>query len=324
MRAHHFFIIPVLLAAVCLGVCPTAHGAAGIRLLDKARVDSGEVRLGEIAKVFADSGDMEKRLVSIVVAKSPLPGRTRALSARTVGLRLRQNGVDTEKVSFSGPGSVVVERSCTRVKKKRILNAVVDHLLEKMPWNPMDVAMDVFVPEDVILPAGELSIHVETMGHPDYLGKMLLPVFLSIDNRMERRVMVTVDIHVTKDVVVTTRPLRRFEPIRESDLKVERRDLSHLSPEAIFDPARVRGARTRKALDVNTVLTRYLVEMPPVVKRGDVVQMVLETGSLTVSARGVVKSREGRPGASVLVTNAGSKKTVTARVVDSRTVRVEF
>jgi flagella basal body P-ring formation protein FlgA len=165
---------------------------------------------------------------------------------------------------------------------------------------------------------------VETLGRPDYLGKVLVPVLLSINGVLEKRLMISADIRVNLDVVVLKRPFRRFETIRESDLKIERRDISRLSKETIFDPARAVGARTRKALDVNTVLTHYLVEMPPVVKKGDVVRVVLQTDCLDISTTGIVKSREGRRGSRIMVTNSGSRKTIFAKVLDSKTVRVEF
>jgi len=84
------------------------------------------------------------------------------------------------------------------------------------------------------------------------------------------------------------------------------------------------GKRTRKAIDANTVLRPDLIEFPPLVKRGDVVTVVAESGGLRITALGVVKERSGRRGDRIRVENLDSKKSIYAQVVDSKTVKVDF
>jgi flagella basal body P-ring formation protein FlgA len=91
----------------------------------------------------------------------------------------------------------------------------------------------------------------------------------------------------------------------------------------ITDPDSVLGKRTRRAIGSNTVMRANLVESPPLVKRGDVVVILAESGALRITALGQVK-KKGRLGESIPVMNYDSKKVVYARVIDSNTVKVEF
>jgi len=66
-----------------------------------------------------------------------------------------------------------------------------------------------------------------------------------------------------------------------------------------------------------------IVELPPMVKRNDRVSIVAESESLRITAVGEVKE-SGSRGERVKVVNLNSNKEIFARVLDSKTVRVEF
>jgi flagella basal body P-ring formation protein FlgA len=71
------------------------------------------------------------------------------------------------------------------------------------------------------------------------------------------------------------------------------------------------------------VLRANLVEMPPLVKRGDVVVIVAETKGLKITALGQVK-KKGAMGDRIPVVNFESQKVLYARVMDANTVKVDF
>jgi flagella basal body P-ring formation protein FlgA len=100
-------------------------------------------------------------------------------------------------------------------------------------------------------------------------------------------------------------------------------DLAKLPSDVITDPEMILGKRTRRAIGAKTPLRANLVEFPPLVKRGDVVVIIVETGGLKITALGQVK-KKGRLGESIPVINYDSKKILYARVLDSSTVKVEF
>ena len=123
--------------------------------------------------------------------------------------------------------------------------------------------------------------------------------------------------------MVTRRPLGRHKPITEDDIKLQKMDLARLPSGAITDPDAVLGKRTKRAIGAQTVLRANLVELPPLVKRGDMVMIVAESDGLLITALGQVK-KKGRRGERIPVINLDSKKVLYARVLDSNTVKVEF
>ncbi len=100
-------------------------------------------------------------------------------------------------------------------------------------------------------------------------------------------------------------------------------DLADLPSDVITDPEAVLGKRTRRAIGAKTVLRPNLVELPPLVKRGDVVMIIAETQGFRITTMGQVK-KKGALGDRIPVINFDSKKVLYARVIDSNTVKVDF
>jgi flagella basal body P-ring formation protein FlgA len=124
-------------------------------------------------------------------------------------------------------------------------------------------------------------------------------------------------------VVVSKKPLRKHKPLDEDDIELRKMDLADLPSNVITDPQAVLGKRTRRAIGSKTILRTDLIELPPIVKRGDIVVIVAESNGIRITALGKAKSK-GRLGERIPVENFDSKKVLYARVVDSRTVEIEF
>ncbi|MBZ0252787.1 MAG: flagellar basal body P-ring formation chaperone FlgA, partial [Candidatus Methylomirabilis sp.] len=92
---------------------------------------------------------------------------------------------------------------------------------------------------------------------------------------------------------------------------------------AFASPEEVAGRRARQMLDVGAVLYANAVDMPPLVRRGSMVNLVIESAQLSISTLGEVK-QNASAGESVRVQNVGSGKVVVGVVVDAQTVKVRF
>ena len=94
-------------------------------------------------------------------------------------------------------------------------------------------------------------------------------------------------------------------------------------PNVVVDVDNVVGKRTTRAIKAGVILRTDMVELPPLVKRGDVVVIIAESEGLKVTALGKAKHR-GHRGEKIAVENLDSRKEVFARVLDASTVKVDF
>jgi len=325
---YRFFLCLSICCAIFLtGMLPRVSeaGLITIRGLEKAEINSDVIYLGKIAKIGGDDPALVQRLKKIIIARAPLPGKSRRLNENYIRLRLKQDKIDLSQIRLAAPKGIVVTRGFVEVTKEDISRAVSDFIYANIPWDREKVKIrTIRVGDSVILPKGKVTYSVEPLKNTDYKGSVPLPLHFKVNGSFQKRILVTADIEVLAEVVVTKRPLRRNRRITEDDIEMREKNLAELPRNIIFDCEEVLGKRAKRNIDANRVLRSGLIEFPPLVKRGDVVQLIAESGGLRITTLGMVKQREGRRGERVRIENIDSKKSLYGRVLDAKTVKVDF
>jgi flagella basal body P-ring formation protein FlgA len=111
------------------------------------------------------------------------------------------------------------------------------------------------------------------------------------------------------DVAVLTRALQRGETVRASDVAVERRPRSEVTPEHAVRADQVIGLAAKQALRGGQPLRRIDLVRPEMVKRDETITLIYEVPGILLTTRG--KALEaGAEGEIVSVLNIQSKRTV--------------
>jgi flagellar basal body P-ring formation protein FlgA len=295
-----------------------------IDLAETARVDGDQILLGQIARLHGGDAALIERLNSLDVGRSPMPGHSRRVDTRHLKLRLKRQGLAAGSVRFTGVNTVTVTRQALRIARERIEAVVGDWVWAHQPWPREQVRIRrIQTVGEVTLPAGAVTYRIDAPERPDFLKALPVVIHFKVDGRDAKRVWASVTLEVIAPVVVSRTPLARYQTIDETDIQVRMMDMAALSGPVITDPAAVVGKRMRRNIAANTALRTDLVEFPPLVRRGDVVTIVAESDGLRITARGEVR-KKGRQGERIGVVNLDSGKTIYARVLDPRTVRVDF
>jgi len=308
---------------VVLGLEPSAN-MVELHLHPATQVKGPDILLKQIADVRCSDPQQLEKLRQLAVAKSPLPGRSRQLRSKYVQLRLRQFGFDPEHVKLSGARTTVVTARSMEVKEAEVRRIAADFVHKANLWGTARVTItDIQVGSDRLFPPGRLSYRVIPPKGPKQIGMLRLAVLFEVDGWFRKSIPAVVRIAVLTDVVVARRPIGRYKPISEKDVKLQRQDLTDLPAHIFTDLNEVIGKRSKRMIQANTVLRHDMIETPPLVHRGSMVLIVAESGGLKVTTVGEVKS-SGYLGQRVKVVNLDSKKKIFARVVDENTVRVDF
>jgi flagellar basal body P-ring formation protein FlgA len=222
-------------------------------------------------------------------------------------------------------GRPVQAVKATTVVAPAAVNAAVKAFIERhAPWKADQLKITRLTFDQASsVPAGKLGFQVTAPLHTDWLGPIPFRVGITVDGQVAEKVVVPATIQVWSDVVQTVKPLGRFQPIEADDIVVKKMNLACVPANVIVTVDQVLGQRARHNIAANTVLRRDQVESQPVVRRGDVVQMVAESAVLKVAVKGMAREN-GAVGDRIRVMNLSSKKIVYARVVDQQTVQVEF
>ncbi len=295
-----------------------------IRFRDQVEIENDEVLLGQIASIESSDSQLVQQLKDIVIGKAPLPGKTRQYDQRYLKMRLKQHHNDLADVNLELPRVVRVLRSHVEISKHQIEKIVSDFIAQNIPPENKTVRInEINVSESVVLSKGRITYKVSSPDSRQLMGTCPIAVNFSVNGHLEKKVWTTATVEVWGPVVVTRKPLGRYKPITEDDIMLQTMDLTNLSANVLTDLEAVLGKRTKRAIGAQTPLRADSIELPPLVKRGDLVVIIAQSKGLKITTRGVVK-KKGCLGDRIPVVNVDSKKVLYARVIDSNTVQVDF
>ncbi len=296
-----------------------------ISVFRTSEVNRDDIRLGDISDITGQDAKFIKKLNGVAIGRSPLPGKSRSIDEDRIRLRLKQYDIDEARARLEVPDNAQVTRGSAVVSEIKIREVVMAYIAQVLPLQQNGIRVkDIQIRKEVVVPKGHITFQVEPPANSDFCGKTPFSVSIFVEGEFERKIWAVADIEILKEVLVTTKPLKRYREITEDDIEVREMDMAELPSQTLTDYGDILGKRARKNIPLNTVLRADMIEFPPLVKRGDMVVVIAESAGLRITAMGIVKEREGRLGERIRVENVDSKRSIYAQVVDSKTVKVDF
>jgi len=284
----------LLVAAILLlqPALTTAQGQTVVRIAPAAEIKGDRILLSQVAQIAGPDPLLIARLGNIDIGRAPLPGRKKVIESRHILARMNKStGGLPADIGLDFPQRLEVSRKAVTVTKEKIVAIAAAWVLARVPWDQENVRVaKAQANSAVVLPQGRVAYQVKSPAKLDFLNTIALAVEFLVDGRAVKRAWVTLNLEVIAPVVVVRKPMGRYQPIESQDVTVVLKDLAKLPSGYFPDPAEVSGKRVKRTVYGNTVLRADLVELPPLVKRGDVVTIIAEAGALRVSRPGA-KSR---------------------------------
>ncbi len=293
-------------------------------LMQNANIRGDKIFLGDIARIESGDPVYKRKLEAVVMGRSPLPGKSRIIGANHIAARLRQNKFNLSNIRLGAVRKTVAVRDFTMISKAKIEKCVKDFIYENMPWERERATIkNVRVGKNAVLPSGKADYKADIPKNTRFLGSFPVAVSFYVDGKFEKKIWTSARMEVITGVVAAAKPIGRYKPISKNDLCLRKMDISSLPSNAITNIDEAVGKRTKRKIDVNSVIRADMIEIPPLIRRGDVVTIIAESESLRITTLG--KAREkGRRGDRIKVVNINSKKELFALVLNSNTVAVNF
>jgi flagella basal body P-ring formation protein FlgA len=315
--------------AVLMGFAGSVHAGQGapdavIRVKESAVVRGTEVFLGDIATIETADRSLAERLGVLPIGQAPLPGLSRTFDPSIITIKLRQYKIDPAGLQIESPRSVMLSGAHRVISSEEIFQAakrsvLADHGKEA---GRITVRADT-LPPDLVVPPGDLELKARPRLTSVGLGSIPVVVEAWVDGRLYRTTSLSVKLSLLREVVVANHPLPRHAVVQASDVRLERRDIALMSHEPLDDPTLAIGRRTTRMLAMGDAVAADAVEFPPLVRKGDVVTLVVESPGLLVTAKGVAQE-QGTAGQLVRVKNIASGREILGTVESERMVRVGF
>lgn len=219
--------------------------------------------------------------------------------------------------AFAGQGAD------TQTVGKDDMRGIVYQTLSKCMkgFDPSSV-VDLRLPEDVVLPAGQLAHNVQD-GRVEPDGKFSMRIAFSVGGEEKRSAWIWGKVKRTVKVLVAARPMKRMTTVTDDDVQLAEVEARADSDGALSDPPEAIGMVLTRQLASGTPIKAEFLRQQKVINRGDAVKIIAKAPGLMVTALG--KAREdGLLGGLVKVENIKSGKVVTASVVSDGVVEVGF
>jgi len=204
-------------------------------------------------------------------------------------------------------------------------NIFTEIVLENSPWPRQDVGIANFNarPASLDLPPGTMTYRVNQMPRDSRPGRKTVTAIILVDDNEQAQVRMHGDLQLFAEVVCTTRRLARNDIITASDLMTVRQEISLLDKGLVLKPEQVIGQKLKTSLRAGAVLSRHLLESPPLVMRGEMVTITARSDTVRITTPGEARSTAGL-GETIKVKNLMSRREIFARVVGSGLVETDF
>lgn len=136
-------------------------------------------------------------------------------------------------------------------------------------------------------------------------------------------VYVPAQIDVYEDILTSARPLLRGQRIAAHDIQVSHRKASKLSVSYFHQPSEIIGMVAKRGIPAGRPFSLQLIAPPRLVRRGQDVTLIAETGVLSVRMKGKALS-DGAAGDVIRVKNSTSNRVVEGVVTAMGVVKVKM
>jgi len=281
---------------------------------DRIMVDDDVVRLGDLFQEQLSDGD-------VAVAQAPKAGQTLTLDARFLQQVARAYRLSWKPSKYQ---KITIGRMSQRVTAPMVRDAVAAAVQERMGTSSdLDIALDggdleFDLPTDV-----ENSVAVSAINFNPSSNRFAAVLVAPADGPpvIQRNVFGTV--YEMAQIPVPKRLISAGDVIAADDLEWQAVHLTRLSGNSLTDAEQLVGRMAKRPLKAGQILRQSDVAVSPVIRKNDLIRLVVKTGQMTLSVQGKAM-QDAAMGQTIRVVNVNSNRQLTGTVIDAGTVAIGF
>ncbi len=303
----------------------------------KALVETAKPRLflGDLA-TCAGMASICDEAYGVDVGPSPEPGKSQVLHQDRLSAMLAREWPDAS-LAVQAPKVVKITSTFAEIDEQEILGALkaaVDGRLQGQDRYQLTVEK-LALSQAVKLRPGAFHLEFPSLkgdfgSNSEWLAKNLagtqhLEVQCIYDDLADggRSFTVQATFALKQKLPVAARALDKGEVIRAEDLADEWVEMNHNSTKLAISDVQLVGRRLKRPVPAMKAIEVSQVEVPKVVKRGQLLKLVVRGKGLDVSGQ-VVAQGDGGSGQTIEAVYPATKKRLRVRVIDSSTVEYAF
>ncbi|MGD2016505.1 MAG: flagellar basal body P-ring formation chaperone FlgA [Planctomycetota bacterium] len=282
-----------------------------------------EISVDEIAQVQGDDQDVVARIREASLGYAPAPGYHRTLRADLLHAALRRSFPEVD-LTFAGSPRCVVSCATTTIDGATITAEASKALRASLAGADAEARPILDLP-DLIVPAASSAPRLVVSHRPDLLfpGTQEVPVEIWIGERLYRTVRVRFTVTIWQRQAVLKQAVPAGTQLIPAMFKVVRTPVTTGGGLQTLELPELSGAVANRALAGGSPVQERDVKRVTLVKRGDLVQVVVRSGGVVVKDVGEAQSN-GRMGERVRVVLRSSGRELLAVVRGAKSLEVKL
>lgn len=318
------YLLVLFLSAIASAQQVTVFSEPTVLIATETVARKERLTLGDVAQISAVDAQTGVRLRAIELGYAPDAGAVRELKLASIALAITAAGFTPGTVRVEGPEAAIIRRATQVIDPTYIREAV-----ERAIVNDARAAgtaarlVRLDLPPTIEVPAGATEVRAAIGGGRDLFAPFIASIEIWAEGRLLRRLSANAQAEAYAQVLVALHDLPSGARLREEDVTVEMRRLERAASAYLREVKALRGVAMRRGLARGEALTGDAVIADIVVKPGDPVRIIGQSGRVYVEVKGEARAA-GHVGDRIQVKNAQSGILLQAIIEDEGVVRVRF
>ncbi|MCF6159503.1 MAG: flagellar basal body P-ring formation protein FlgA [wastewater metagenome] len=320
IRISLFFLLGMLM------VMPDVlAGKIEIHLMDNVVLEEKTITFSDISTITGDE-ELVNKINNIEIGKTPWVNNTRRISQEFLKIRLSLLNINTADVTFTNAKSVVVSVESTKLTGAEIAQKAKECLLNALPVDDRETTIElVNMPNDQWIPRRKdrIGLDASLVDPGKDRGNIEVIITAFSDGTCFFKIPVFFRVRVYEDVAVARTRIGRKQQLNTRNISIARRETTTIRGFIFSRIDDLTGRTTTAVIQPNTIITEDLVEIPPTIARGSVVELFIQSSGFKIVTKGIAQEA-GYIGDVIQVKNIQSNKVLYGTIVDSDKIRVLF
>lgn len=312
----------LLLLIFCFQFFTGTGFALTVSFNEDAEVISSHIKLADVA-VFDEESPLSLALGSKYIAPSPKAGSSIDINNKKVIEKLLKQLPKSTVIQWKGASNTLVKREGITIGSREVESAIANFLTDKRDELP--IAEYSFVPRELplpfIIPVGDLEVEV-IPADPKVIGSRRMSLVYKVDDDIVKNISVRGKLKAMAPVAILTQNVKRGSILHPDMVQLQSKDLGKLRTPCT-DLREVLGRRLTRSLRTGSVLDMSSIEIPPLIRKGQLVKIHINHNGLHLSATGI-SSMNGKQDQIIRVVNTVSKKMIYCKVSAPGIVEVQI
>jgi len=286
-----------------------------LRIKPATTVRGMHVTIGDLCEITPVNAET-LRISQLRFGPAPINGFSRAVSRTDLIQSLAGHGVQLKTVKISGGNEVIVQGVSVEVPQQDVLDAATAALEALLAVEGGDVELTAPLRiRHFKAPPGRVSqdLSARVRGNRTALTSAVVDVEVLVDGEVFKKIPLRYKLQRFQNVLKTTGPVRKDEAIGPQNITVVREPMTQATNMFLNDMKQVAGMCAKRDLRANQLLTLGDTAPPALIRRGEVVTVVLTHGRVKVTAKAI--ANEDAPlGGRIQMTNRNSRTQLTGVV----------